>query len=404
MGDPSADSLPNGIQLTPFDPEFQRNPHAVLDRLREVAPALRDDQLKRWFLTRHEDVRAVLRDKDLWSDPRKANADSFVRMIIADDGEPSMLFMDDPDHKRLRGLINKAFTPKAVESMRARVRAIAEELLGVIHATEFDLIDALAAPLPVMVIAEMLGIDAGDHARFKQWSDTAVSAFFNPFRSAEDSERSAAARQALDSAFQHHIDARRRAPGNDLISAMVLAEEAGDSMTDIEIIGQCNLLLIAGNVTTTDLIGNGVKALLDHPNELAKLRARPALIGNAVEEMLRYDSPVTQSGRTANREMTIRGCPIHTGESISVSLAAANHDPAVHQEPHRFDIERANPSHESFGGGRHFCLGAPLARVETQEAIAALLARYPTLGIGRTPYTYRTIPGFRGLASFWVTR
>jgi cytochrome P450 len=395
--------LPTGIQLTPFDSAFQRDPHAVLDRLREEAPTLRDEQLKRWFLTRHDDVRAVLRDKELWSDPRKANPDSFVRMVLApDDNEPSMLFMDDPGHRRLRGLINKAFTPKAVDAMRPRVRAIADELLNAVTADEFDLIEALAAPLPVVVIAEMLGLDPNDHASFKRWSDTAVSTFFNPFRSADDNARAEAAGHALDAVFQHNIDARRRKPGADLISAMVLAEEDGDRMTDAEIISQCNLLLIAGNVTTTDLIGNGVKALLDHPDELAKLRRRPELLANAVEEMLRYDSPVTQSGRTANREMTIGGCPIHKGESISVSLAAANHDPAIHPEPHRFDIERQNPSHESFGGGRHFCLGAPLARVEAQETIAALLARYPRLTPAPRPLQYRTIPGFRGLSAYWV--
>jgi cytochrome P450 len=395
--------LPTGIQLTPFDSAFQRDPHAVLDRLREEAPTLRDDQLKRWFLTRHDDVRAVLRDKELWSDPRKANPDSFARMILApDDGEPSMLFMDDPGHKRLRGLINKAFTPKAVEAMRPRVRAIADELLDAIDGAEFDLIGALAAPLPVVVIAEMLGLDPNEHARFKIWSDTAVATFFNPFRSEEDNARADAARQALDAVFQHHIDAHRRTPGTDLIGAMVLAEEDGDRMTDAEIVSQCNLLLIAGNVTTTDLIGNGVKALLDHPDQLAKLRGRPALLGNAVEEMLRYDSPVTQSGRTANRDMTIGGCPIHQGDSISVSLAAANHDPRHHRDPHRFDIERADPSHESFGGGRHFCLGAPLARVEAQETIAALLSRYPHLAAAQRPHQYRSIPGFRGLSEYWI--
>lgn len=398
-----SDPLPSGIRLTPYDPAFQADPHAALDRLRTEAPALHDEAFGRWFLTRHADVRAVLRDREMWSDPRKADPDSFVRRFAApEDGEPSMLFMDDPEHKRLRGLVNKAFTPKAVEAMRPRVRAIAEALLDAVDGTEFDLIEAFAAPLPVIVIAEMLGIDGADHARFKSWSDDSVSAFFNPLRTAEEQARSQVAGAALDDLFRAHIAARRRNAGGDLISAMVTAEERGDRLTDDEIVGQCGLLLIAGNVTTTDLIGNGVKALMDHPDELAKLRARPDLMENAVEEMLRFDSPVTQSGRTANRDLTIAGCPVRKGQSISVSLAAANHDPALHPVPHRFDIERADTTHESFGGGRHFCLGAPLARVEAQEAVAALLARYPTLNASSRGHRYRTIPGFRGLAEYWL--
>jgi len=397
------DSIPSGVRLTPFDPDFQRDPHQALDRLRADAPVLRDEQMRRWFLTRHEDVRSVLRDKVLWSDPRRAAADDFARMFATEDGsEPSMLFMDDPGHRRLRGLVNKAFTPKAVETMRPRVREIAESLLDGIRVDTFDVIDAVAAPLPVIVIAEMLGIDAREYERFKAWSDDSVSAFFNPFRSQEDQARAVAAREALDALFAQYIETRRARPDSDLISAMVTAEERGDRMTDDEIVGQCNLLLIAGNVTTTDLIGNGVKALLEHPGELAKLRARPDLLPNAVEEMLRYDSPVIESGRIANRDFELSGCPIRAGQSLQVSLAAANHDPSLHADPHRFDIERADTTHESFGGGRHFCLGAPLARVEAQETIAALLRRFSRLRPSTRGHRYRAIPGFRGLAEFWV--
>jgi hypothetical protein len=173
-------------------------------------------------------------------------------------------------------------------------------------------------------------------------------------------------------------------------------------MTDDEIVTQCNLLLIAGNVTTTDLIGNGVKALLDHPQELAKLRARPELINNAIEEILRYDSPVTNSGRNVQREQSMRGCPMNLGDSITVSLAAANHDPEANPNPERFDIERADIQHQSFGGGKHTCLGAPLARVEAQEGITALLQRFPTLRPSARGLKYRSIPSFRGLSEYWL--
>jgi cytochrome P450 len=198
------------------------------------------------------------------------------------------------------------------------------------------------------------------------------------------------------------IALRRAQPRADLINDMVHAEEGGEHMTDQEIVTQCNLLLIAGNVTTTDLIGNGVKALLDHPQELAKLRARPELINNAIEEMLRYDSPVTNSGRNVQRELSMRGCPMHLGDSITVSLAAANHDPEANPEPQRFDIERANIQHQSFGGGKHTCLGAPLARVEAQEGISALLKRFPNLRPSARGLKYRAIPSFRGMSEYWL--
>jgi cytochrome P450 len=183
---------------------------------------------------------------------------------------------------------------------------------------------------------------------------------------------------------------------------MLRAESDGDRLTEREMIRQCNLLLVAGNVTTTDLIGNGVKALLDHPDQLARLRADPALIRNAVEEILRFDSPVVNSGRIANRDIDIGGCPVHRGESLSTSLAAANRDPAVYPDPDRFDIERADTHHQSFGGGRHLCLGAHLARAEAQEAILALLARFPDLRHGAGGFRYHAIPSFRGMACFMV--
>jgi cytochrome P450 len=408
MSDQPADSLPKGMQLTPFDPNFRDHPYEVLKSVRERAPVMHDDQFNRWYVTRFDDVRAILRDKDMSADPRKANPNSFVAKIAAMGGTlnssapQSMLFMDDPDHRRLRGLVNKAFTLKAVEALRPRVREIADELLAKIETNEFDLMTSFAGVLPVIVIAEMLGIDPADRGSFRHWSEVSVAAFFNPFRTPQQSEAALQAQQELNAYFQKMIELRRATPRDDLISDMVHAEESGDHMTDEEIVTQCNLLLIAGNVTTTDLIGNGVKALLDHPQELAKLRARPELINNAIEEMLRYDSPVTNSGRNVQRELTLRGCPMHLGDSITVSLAAANHDPDANPNPERFDIERADIQHQSFGGGKHTCLGAPLARVEAQEGITALLQRFPSLQPSARGLKYRTIPSFRGMSEYWL--
>lgn len=407
-GDSLPDSLPKGIQLTPFDQKFRDHPYEVLAALRERSPVLHDDQFNRWYLTRFDDVRQILRDKDMSADPRKANPTSYVARIAALTGTaqgtsaPSMLFMDDPDHRRVRGLVNKAFTLKAVEALRPRVREIATGLLAQIADTEFDLMTAFAGVLPVIVIAEMLGIDPADRDSFRRWSEVSVAAFFNPFRTPEQSEAAMQAQQELNAYFQRMIELRRAAPRADLISDMVHAEEAGDHMTDQEIVTQCNLLLIAGNVTTTDLIGNGVKALLDHPQELAKLRARPELINNAIEEILRYDSPVTNSGRNVQRELSVRGCPMQLGDSITVSLAAANHDPEANPDPQRFDIERADIQHQSFGGGKHTCLGAPLARVEAQEGITALLQRFAKLQLAPRGLKYRAIPSFRGMSEYWL--
>jgi len=408
MSDQPADSLPKGMQLTPFDPHFRDHPYEVLKSVRERAPVMHDDQFNRWYVTRFDDVRQVLRDKDMSADPRKANPNSFVAKIAAMGGTlnssapQSMLFMDDPDHRRLRGLVNKAFTLKAVEALRPRVREIAAELLARIESNEFDLMTSFAGVLPVIVIAEMLGIDPADRASFRRWSEVSVAAFFNPFRTPEQGEAAARAQLELDEYFRRMIALRRQEAREDLISAMLHAEEEGNRMTDPEIVTQCNLLLIAGNVTTTDLIGNGVKALLDHPQELAKLRARPELINNAIEEILRYDSPVTNSGRNVQRELSMRGCPMQLGDSITVSLAAANHDPAANPHPDRFDIERADIQHQSFGGGKHTCLGAPLARVEAQEGIIALLQRFPRLQPAPRGLKYRTIPSFRGLSEYWL--
>ena len=409
MSDQPGDSLPKGIQLTPFDPNFRDHPYEVLAALRERAPVLHDDQFNRWYLTRFDDVRQILRDKDMSADPRKANPASYIARIAALTGTVqsgstgvSMLFMDDPDHRRVRGLVNKAFTLKAVEALRPRVREIATGLLARIEGPEFDLMTSFAGVLPVIVIAEMLGIDPADRDSFRRWSEVSVAAFFNPFRTPEQSELAMQAQQELNAYFQRMIELRRAAPRADLISDMVHAEEAGDHMTDQEIVTQCNLLLIAGNVTTTDLIGNGVKALLDHPQELAKLRARPELINNAIEEILRYDSPVTNSGRNVQRELSVRGCPMQLGDSITVSLAAANHDPDANSNPQRFDIERADIQHQSFGGGKHTCLGAPLARVEAQEGISALLQRFPKLQPAPRGLKYRAIPSFRGMSEYWL--
>lgn len=399
----SETTLPTGAALTAIDEQFREDPYPILRSIQAATRVLHDDELGRYVYTSHDDVKAILRDKDLWSDPRKAKPGTFTREFLGNaDEEPSMLLMDEPDHRRLRMLVSKPFTPAAVQRWRAQIEATVEAVLDRIDTEEFDLIAQFAGPVPTIVIARMLGIDESKVDSFKQWSDTSVRIAFNPFSTPEELAAGEKAGAALNDFFAGEIEARRSNLGDDLISDMLRAEEEGETLSVQEIISQCNLLLIAGNVTTTDLIGNGVKALLDNPDQLAKLRAEPGLIENAVEEMLRFDSPVTNSGRIANRTIDIGGCPVHEGESLSTSLAAANHDPAVYPDPDKFDIEREDTHHQAFGGGRHLCLGAHLARLEAQVAILGLLNRYPVLEHSERGHVFASVPSFRGMTEFWV--
>jgi cytochrome P450 len=404
-GAPEDVPIPEGVELTPFDPAFREDPYPTLAELRRRAPVHRDRHVGRVVLTGHGDVQRVLRDLDFWVDPRKSLPDDPVRMFLRDGGEPSMLFLDDPEHKRLRNLVSRAFTPRAVERARPLVRAVARELLDAIERAgepEFDLMPALAGPLPAIAIARMLGLDAADQAQLKAWSEASNEEFFNPFPTEAQKRASERAQQGLEACFRVEIEKRRAQPSDDLIGQMVRAEEEGDTLTETEIVSMCSLLLIAGNVTTTDLIGNGVRALIEHPDQLEKLRRDPGLIRNAVEEMLRYDPPVITSGRIAPRDLEVGGVPVRKGESLTLFLAAANRDPAVNPDPDRFDIERRDIHYLSFGGGAHLCLGAHLARLEAQEAIGALVARFPRLRPADRGFTYKQVPGFRGLAENWL--
>lgn len=406
-GDLPSGDLPSGMALTALHPLFRECPHVVLDRLRAAEPVHRDPQFDRVFLSRYEDVRAVTSDRSYAVDPRKAREGAFSRVVMGLDRdrsfEPTMLHLDDPDHKRLRGLVSQAFNQRSIEAFRPRIRAIAEQLLDAVgDAGEFDVIEAYAAPLPTIVIAEMLGVDPGDQGDFKRWSD-ALAHSFNPMRTPEQEATLSAGQNALAGYFKTAVDRRRAHRGTDLISALVSSEEQGDRLSEREIIGTCNLLLAAGNVTTTDLIGNGVLALLRHPSELAKLRADPELARNAVEEMLRFDPPVAQTSRITTEPREIGGVALETGETVTASLLAAGHDPAVHAEPGRFDVERQDPRHLAFGGGLHFCLGAPLARAEAQIGIPLLFERFPNLMVaeGRT-VERKDAPVFNGVKALWV--
>jgi cytochrome P450 len=403
--------IPTGVQLTPFDEAFLNDPYPVLKRLRNAEPIHRDNALSRWFVTGFDNVREVLRNKDLSNDINRALPESYTGRIASNAKESGMsttinsiLFMDDPDHRRLRSLVSKPFSAKAVEELRPRIRANVAELLDTITDARFDAVESFAAPLPVIVISEMLGIEHEERTTFKKWSEDITAGLFNPLKLPEQSARGARAQQALTEYLGRVIETRRQQPGTDLISTMIAANEDQERMTDSEIVSQCSLILVAGNVTTSDLIANGIKALLQHPDQLAALRAQPELIVNAVEEVLRYDSSVIQANRVVPADTSVTGCPMHKAESITVSLASANRDPNANPEPDRFDIRRKDIRHQSFGGNKHLCLGAHLARVETQEAILALIQRFPNLSLVEQEFNYRPVPSFRALTQLWVSR
>ena len=397
-------NIPQGMQLTPFDEAFRQDPHPRLKTVREICPVRRDPEFNHVLISSEERVRDILRDHDLGVDPRKANPEDSIQQFspMDDDIEPSMLFLDDPDHQRLRKLVAPAFAPRKAEAKRGMIREVAEALVAAIEPDdkgEFDLIESLAGPLPAVAIAKILGVDPALQAQFKEWSETSSAAFFTGGLDESLRDAGEAALENLRALFTDEVAKRRGQDSDDLIGQMVHAQEDGDRFTETEILTMCNLLLIAGNVTTSDLIGNGLRTLLLHPEQTADLRRSPEKLPGAIEEMLRFDPPVTVSGRITPEEMNLDGVHVRARESVSVLLSAANRDPEIHQDPDEFRIDREDPQHLSFGGGAHFCLGAHLARVEAQEAVRALLARFPHLEVVEKSADWKMVPGFRGMAA-----
>jgi len=314
---------------------------------------------------------------------------------------PVMLRIDPPDHTRLRSLVSKAFTPRAVERLAGRVEEITASLLdGLEGRAEFDVIRELAVPLPVTIIAEMLGIPPADRAIFKRWSDVLVG-FLDP----QAAPAPAVMRATVDEFFEYvgRVAAERRArPRDDLLTALVQAEEAGERLSERELHGTVALLLAAGNETTTNLIGNGLLALLRHPRELDRLREEPAIAESAVEELLRYDSPVQLTGRVATEDLGFRGRRMRTGQNVILVLGAANHDPDVFAAPDRLDLGRADNRHLSFSYGQHFCLGAQLARLEGRITLRALLTRFPDIRLATDRLVWGRFLFLRGLKALPV--
>jgi cytochrome P450 len=404
-------NMPQPPQVDLFDPTFKANPYRTYAELRSSVPIHRaslPDGRSVWLVTRYEDVLAIFKDEQFVKDWRKALTPEQLAQIppIPDVMKPlsrNMLDTDPPDHTRLRALVSKAFTPRLIERMHPRVQEIAGALLDAAQDKGgMDLIDDYAFPLPITVIAELLGVPAEDRNRFREWSDAAVSGN----ASQEYLERILIPHmQAFSDYLRALFEEKRRDPKDDLVSALVRAEEAGDKLSEDELLGMVFLLLVAGHETTVNLIGNGVLALLQHPDQLQMLRDEPSLIKLAVEELLRYDGPVeTSTERFAKEAVVIGGTVIPRGEMVLVVIAAADRDPERFRDPDALDITRADNRHLAFGKGIHHCLGAPLARMEGQIAIGTLLRRMPNLRLKEPPQSLAWRPGMvlRGLQSLPV--
>jgi cytochrome P450 len=397
------------LLFNPLDPNFRVDPYPVYQRLLDEAPVYEMP----WgglALSRHADCEAVLRDPRSSSDFRNSN--EFAR-LVAEGGDPDagfltgtrpFLFLDPPDHTRLRGLVNKAFTPRTVENLRPRIEQIVEDLLNeAAQRGSLEVIEEFAYPLPVVVICEMMGVPVEDHEKFKEWSRELARALDpEEFLPPDVVGRRQRAIESFGEYFGALAEKRRQDPQDDLLSALIAAEEEGDKLSPLELLATSILLLVAGHETTVNLIGNGTLQLLRHRDQFARLHDDPSLARSAVEEVLRYDPPVQFTGRVALEDMEIAGRTVPKGGQTMLLIAAANRDPDVFPKPLRFDIGRTENRHLAFGHGIHYCVGAPLARVEGAIALGRLAQRFPNAELANGVPQYKENIVLRGLAALPV--
>ena len=379
--------------FAPDDPAFIADPYPAYAALRDLGPIHYDARTDHWLVTRHADVRALLRD------PRFGRTYLHVA-THAEMGRPEeppehapfwhvirngMLDREPPDHTRLRSLVSRAFTPRTVERMRARVQAVVDGLIDdALALGEFDLIAAIAEPLPVTVIAELLGVPEADRHRLRPWSSD-ICRMYEMKLSAEGARVAVEACVEFGDYLRDLARIRRAHPGEDLISGLVQVADQGDRLSDDELIGTCVLLLNAGHEASVNAAGNGWWALFRNPDQLARLRVEPALAPRAVEELLRFDTPLQMFERWVLEDMEICGVPVPRGSELGLLFGSANRDPAAFDRPDTLDLARDPNPHLSFGAGIHFCLGAPLARMEAQIALEAIVRRMPGLALVEEP-------------------
>ena len=382
--------------------EFRHDPYPTYDRLRETDPVCRvriGHGKFAWLVTRYDDVLAAIKDTRFTKNQQclLSAKQPWVPAVLRPLAK-NMLDSDPPDHTRLRALVQKAFTPSMIESLRRRIEELTDQLIDrALRKNKFDLIAEYALPLPTTIIAELVGVPAEDRQRFHRWSAKVVS--LSP-QAGPEMLFSMPAALAFLKYVQQQIRIRRTGPGLDLLSALIAVEEAGAKLSEDELVAMIFLLLIAGHETTVNLIGNGTLALLENPLQLSKLLSNHGMLKSAVEEMLRYYSPVElATERWAREDILIAGTLIRKGELVFLGLSSANRDPAQFPEPHTFNVDRSPNRHLAFGHGIHFCLGAPLARLEAEIAFTTLFRRVPRLVMAISRDSLRWRNGFllRGL-------
>jgi cytochrome P450 len=371
----SATDPTSAFDFNPFDPDLRRDPYALYRRARREHPVYVHEMFPIVSVFRHADVHAILKDPQTFS----SSFPPPPGVSREDLPPPSMLGQNPPEHTRLRSLVNQAFTPRIIRGLEPRLREVANELLDdALEKREVDFVEAMTYPLPVIAIAEIIGVPAEDRDRFKRWSDAAVEDLGNGLFVPPGPERLQKLNRLLAEMgeyFSRLADERRRQPREDLLTGLVQATFEGSKLQHQEMIQMLVLILVAGNETTTSLIGNTVLELLAHPDQLARLRAEPALSASAIEEVLRYSSPVQMDPRWLTREVEIAGVKLEPGRFVVSWLGSANRDEGVFPEPERFDIGREDNHHLAFGFGIHYCLGANLARLEARVALETLLQR-----------------------------
>jgi cytochrome P450 len=393
-----------GIEMRLLQPEGRANPYPIYRRVREEDPVHESPMMGGWFLFKHEHVSLIRDARFVQRGPGFEQVEArYEEMDAAAWGRMAsgfMLTMDPPDHTRLRSLITKAFTPRAVEALRPRIRDIVGSLLGALKPKDdADLISEFAYPLPITVICELLGV-SGDRDRFRAWSAVIGKAL--DYDMPDVMQAASRASEEMTEYFVPIIDERRRHPGDDLLSALIAAEDDGDRLTRDEVIANLILLLFAGHETTVNLIGNGTLALMRHRDQWQRLCADPSLARRAVEELLRYDSPVQLTSRNAAVDVEVGGKTIEAGQHVIFILGSANRDPDVIADPDTLDITRPDVRHLSFGGGIHFCVGAPLARLEGEIAFESLVTEFPGLRLSGEDLEWREMLVLHGLKALPV--
>ena len=385
--------------FNPWDENFRANPYPHYRPLLAGPPRIADMGFKFVLAARYADVRSILMDYATFTSVQPAGIGFDEQTKLFGDA-PTMLGSDPPTQTRLRRLVSRDFTPRRIRELDPRIREIAKNLLDAAERKgEFDVMADLANPLPVMVISDLLGVPPEEYRQFKNWSDKIIEAD-NTLPGMPMPDEIKTAFTELKEYFLAEIERRRKHPGPDLVSALVAAHDEAEALSADELLQFVVLLLLAGNETTTNLIGNGMLALGRDPVSMAALRAKPELMRGAIEEMLRYDGPVQSTFRTATKDTTVGGTSIESGMGVFVIVAAANRDAAQFKDPEKFDITRAPNEHVALGEGIHFCIGAPLARMEGSIAIGSALERFPHLRLKEpdAPLTYKGSYFLRGLS------